>query len=118
MIVKEATLRDVIATARFIDNANLKQFILDGLEVQKAKSEADIEYTGINVMFDVIAGITDEKAEKELYGLIQNMSDIEDAGSMNLKTMKEFAKEFVRVNDLVNFFDDVKSVLKSLNLNS
>ena len=111
MNIRKLKFKDTFKVARIIKSANLKDSVLSGYQVLN-EEDGDVEYQGINLFFDIISGISDERTEKEIYALIEDIADIEDASEMDFIELEEFIKTVIKENNIANFITAVKNQMK------
>lgn len=107
MNIRKLQLKDAFKVGKIIKHGSLKNVVADGYETLM-KDGADQEYLGINLFFDIVYGVSDDKVEKEIYELIEDIAGIEDASSMEFEDMTIFVKTLVKENNLANFTKLVK----------
>lgn len=107
MNIRKLQLKDAFTVSKIIKNANLKKVVADGYKEVMA-GNSDQEYAGINLFFDIITGISDEKVEKEVYKLISDVAGVEDASTMDFDELQEFITTVIKENNIANFMRAVK----------
>lgn len=111
MNIRKLKFKDAFKVARIIESVNLKDTVLSGYQIIN-KEDGDIEYQGINLFFDVISGISDERTEKEIYALVGDVAGVEDASEMDFIELEEFIKTVIKENNIANFITAVKNRMK------
>lgn len=97
---------DAFALARIIEAANLNEKVKDIIQKYQGKQgETIANEAGIEIILDLICGISNEKAENEVYKLLGSIAEKNpnEIKTMSFDELYNFLKELSANNHLKDF---------------
>lgn len=104
--MKKLTFGDTFKLAKILKKVDLKEKLMKIFEQQSNSKEK-----GIDVAFELICAWATEDIEVEIYDFLNNVFEIEDVAALPISEFKELLSQFIKKNDLQNFFQSALTLM-------
>lgn len=114
--MRNLQFRDAFALARIIEAANLNEKVKSIIrKYQGKKGDSIANEAGIEIILDLICGISNEKAENEVYKLLGSIAEksANEIKSMTFDELYNFLKELAANNNLKDFLSRAGRLIQS-----
>lgn len=104
--MRELQFRDAFSLIRIIEYGDLNQKVKTIISrYQGKKGETLATEAGIEIIMDIICGMSNEKAENEIYKLLASVAEkkADDIKSLSLESTYDLFKEIAEKNDVKDF---------------
>lgn len=116
--MRNINTQDAFKMARLIKHSDLKDVLIDYYEKGKNPDGIDIEKFGMNVIFDIVACLSDSKTENDFYELISGICEktSQEIKEQSITETIEDIKAIAKENDLKSFFTSVSAMISNISI--